>query len=176
MKLAHLRRLAALEERAPEPAATSDQTTPAPFSDEERFCRLVEALRGGPCGRPSPAVAFDPSTQRWQARHYDAGALADLLNGIRERDPAPFVPLLPGEPEQALAMIDAGRWRMQAADGFLHLLGWPGDHEAGDLGARIRDGVTVWLAQTGQPYPHDLAELRAMLAPWTRFDHDNDDP
>jgi hypothetical protein len=136
---------------------------------------LVEALRGGPCG-PSPAVAFDPSTQRWQALHHDAGALADLLTRIRFRDPAPFVPLLPGEPEQALAMINANRWRMQAAPGFLHLQAWPDDHEASALGARIRDGVTVWLAQTGQPYPHDLAELRAMLAPWTRFDHDNDDP
>lgn len=177
MKLAHLRRLANLEALGPEPAPTTAQDEPAPhLSDEERWRLLVGELRGHP-GGPSPSVAFDPVTQRWQARHYQAGDLADLLNRIRERDPAPFIPLLPGEPSEALAMIDAGRWRMQVdgAAGFLHLLAWPDDHEASTLGARIRDGVLVWLAQTGEPYPHDLADLRAMLAPFANFDQDHDD-
>lgn len=158
------RRVAALvAARNPAPAAPDGGEL---FTEAERWERLCYALRGWPNGGPSPAVVWDREAAGWRAQHYDAGGLAELLNRVQRRAQiGPILPVLPGELAGGLAMIDAARWRVQS-DGadFLHIIGNYGDWPAWELGAAVRDALLVWRAQTGEPLPLDLAELRALLA------------
>lgn len=163
------RRVAALvAARNPSPAADGGADDRELFTEAERWERLCYALRGWPGGGPSPAVVWDSEAAGWRAQHFDAGPLAELLNRVQRRAQiGPILPALPGELAGGLALLDDGRWlgvQSDDAAGFLHIYGAWQDREARDSGAAVRDALLVWRAQTGEPLPRDLAELRALLA------------
>ena len=154
------RRLDRLEERAP----AAPDVDALPLSEGE-LCRLVaRALRGDltECA----AVVYDPAAHSWRLLRNTGGPLAAALNRLHAANPgAVLFPLLADELAEGLAMLDAGRWRIQLMNSRkVSIIGWPGDQPAWSHGATVRDALNVALAQIDPPSaPSDLEGLRALL-------------
>lgn len=143
------------------PAAVKDESQ---LSDHDRDRLLAETIRG--TVNMSAAVKFDPVAGAWVALHYNAHDLADCLNRFWiASNGFPFFPLLAADQLTALAMLDAGRWRLQVmGERSISIIGWPNDHDAWSHGAMTAAAVNVALAQIEPTrLPRDLAGLRALL-------------